>query len=125
MAKDSLVVPPTLIPTDARETILSSDDVEQPSYLHNGAKLTQEVNLSSARLWSLEERNRYTVETRVLRDGKVVDRHTQKFGIRTLRFDPNEGFFLNDKSVKLNGVCNHQDFVGVGIGMTDSILFTA
>ena len=123
MAKDSLVVPPTLIPTDARETILSSDDVEQPSYLHTGTKLTQEVNLSSARLWSLEDRNRYTVETRVLRDGKVVDRHTQKFGIRTLRFDPNDGFFLNEKSVKLNGVCNHQDFVGVGIGMTDSLLY--
>jgi beta-galactosidase len=122
-ATDSLQVPSCPIPSDAREKILSSDNVEQPTYLHTGTKLRQEVNLSSARLWSLEERNRYTVVTEVSRDGKIVDRHTQKFGIRTLRFDPNDGFFLNEKSVKLNGVCNHQDFVGVGIGMADSILY--
>lgn len=122
-ATDSLVVPPCPIPADAREKILSSADMDQPSYLHSGTKLAQQINLSSARLWSLEERNRYTVVTEILRDGKTVDRHAQKFGIRTLRFDPNDGFFLNEKPVKLNGVCNHQDFVGVGIGMTDSLLY--
>ncbi len=122
-ATNKLVVPPTTIPADARETILSSSDVDQPSELHAGTKLEQVIHLTSARLWSLEERNRYTVVTEISRGGKVVDRHRQKFGIRTLRFDPNEGFFLNEKSVKLNGTCNHQDFVGVGIGMADSLLY--
>ena len=124
-ATDSLQVPPSqTIPVDAvRETILSSANVDQPSGLHDGTKLTQEVNLSSVRLWSLEERNRYTVVTEISRGGRVVDRHEQKFGVRTLRFDPNNGFFLNEKPVKLNGVCNHQDFIGVGIGMTDSLLY--
>jgi beta-galactosidase len=122
-ATDDLVVPPTSIPADAREKILTSADMNQPSYLHSGTQLVQSVNLASAQLWSLEKRNRYTVVTEVSRDGKVVDRYTQKFGIRTLRFDPNDGFFLNEKSVKLNGVCNHQDFVGVGIGLTDSLLY--
>ncbi|MGO8765425.1 MAG: glycoside hydrolase family 2 TIM barrel-domain containing protein [Limisphaerales bacterium] len=122
-ATDSLAAAPSPIPAEAREKILSSADVEQPSGLHSGTKLVQEINLPSARLWSLEERNRYTLLTEVSRDGKVVDRHEQKFGVRTLRFDPNNGFFLNEKPVKLNGVCNHQDFVGVGIGMTDSLLY--
>jgi beta-galactosidase len=122
-ATDSLAVPSCPIPAGTRETILSSYDVEQPSNLHSGTQLVQTVNLTSARLWSLEQRNRYTVVTQLLRNGKVVDRHTQKFGIRTLRFDPNEGFFLNEKSVKLNGVCNHQDFVGVGVALTDSLLY--
>ncbi len=122
-ATDNLAVLSCPIPADARDKILSSANMDQPSYLHTGTKFVQAVNLSSARLWSLEQRNRYTVETQILRDGKVVDRHMQKFGIRTLRFDPNDGFFLNEKSVKLNGVCNHQDFAGVGIGMTDSILY--
>jgi beta-galactosidase len=123
MANDRLTAPPSPIPADARAKILAAANVEQPSYLHTGTRLQQAVSLSGARLWSLEERNRYTVVTEVVRDGRVVDRHTQKFGIRTLRFDPNDGFFLNEKSVKLNGVCNHQDFVGVGIGLTDSILY--
>ena len=124
-ATDNLRVPPSqLIPADVvRSTILTSADVDQPSYLQNGTPLTQEVTLSSARLWSLEERNRYTVVTEVSRGSRVVDRHVQKFGVRTLRFDPNDGFFLNEKPVKLNGVCNHQDFIGVGIGMTDSLLY--
>lgn len=122
-ATDNLAVAPSLIPADARGKILSSTNVDQPSCLHAGTKLVQEINLSSARLWSLEKRNRYTVVTEISRGGKVVDRYAQKFGIRTLRFDPNDGFFLNEKPVKLNGVCNHQDFVGVGIGMTDSLLY--
>lgn len=122
-AANNLEVPPCPLPPDARAKILSSSDVDQPSYLHTGTKVTQEVNLSSARLWSLEERNRYTIVTEISRNGRVVDRQAQKFGIRTLRFDPNEGFFLNEKPVKLNGVCNHQDFIGVGIGMADSLLY--
>lgn len=122
-ATDVIAVAPSPIPADARKKILSSNDIDQPSYLHSGTSLAQEIHLSSVRLWSLEERNLYTVVTEVLRDGKVVDRHRQKFGIRTLRFDPNDGFFLNEKAVKLNGVCNHQDFVGVGIGMSDSLLY--
>ncbi|HUZ08346.1 MAG TPA: glycoside hydrolase family 2 TIM barrel-domain containing protein [Candidatus Paceibacterota bacterium] len=122
-ATDNLAAAPSPVPADARKKILTSSDMDQPSGLHTGTTLVQQINLSSARLWSLEKRNRYTVVTEVSRDGKVVDRHAQKFGIRTLRFDPNDGFFLNEKPVKLNGVCNHQDFVGVGIGMVDSLLY--
>jgi len=122
-ATNNLSVQPSPIPADARQKILSSKEVDQPSHLHSGSKLKQEVELSSVRLWSLEERNRYTVVTEISRDGKVVDRHAQKFGIRTTRFDPDNGFFLNEKPVKLNGTCNHQDFVGVGIGMPDSLLY--
>lgn len=127
-ATDSLRLEPELLSIKRtlpirRELILSSADVEQPSGLHTGTKLTQEMNLPSVRLWSLEERNRYTVVTEISRDGRVIDRHTQKFGVRTLRFDPNDGFFLNEKPVKLNGVCNHQDFIGVGVGIPDSLLY--
>ncbi len=122
-ASTSVDVPSVPIPADARQKILDSDDIDMPSYLHTGAKFVQEIDLPSVRLWSLEERNRYTVETQLLRDGKILDRHLQKFGVRTLRFDPNDGFFLNEKSVKLNGVCNHQDFVGVGVAIPDSLFY--
>lgn len=122
-ARSSIEVPSCPLPADARQEILATDDMDMPSYLHTGAKFEQEVQLGSVRLWSLEERHRYTVETQLWRDGKMVDQGEQKFGVRTLRFDPLEGFFLNEKSVKLNGVCNHQDFVGVGIGIPDSLFY--
>jgi len=40
---------------------------------------------------------------------------------RTIRFDPDRGFFLNDRSIKLLGTANHQDHGGVGVAVPDSL----
>ncbi len=111
------------IPGDEQAKLLSSDNEDQSSYLHNGTKIVQRVAMPSVHLWSLENRYRYSVLTEILVDGGVVDRHVQKFGIRSIRFDADHGFLLNDKPVKLQGVCNHQDFAGVGIGIADSLFY--
>ncbi len=85
--------------------------------------ITQVAALKQVALWSLENRNLYTLTTEVFRGGSLVDVHTQKFGIRTLHYDAGNGFFLNQKHVELKGTCNHQDFVGVGIGAPDSLWY--
>jgi beta-galactosidase len=72
-------------------------------------------------LWSLESPHLYQLRT-VIRDGdKVVDRYEMPFGIRTIRFDPNEGFFLNGEHVRLYGTNNHQDHAGVGVAIPDTL----
>jgi beta-galactosidase len=54
-----------------------------------------------------------------LHDGKkVIDSVTQSFGIRTFKFDPNSGFSLNGKPLKLHGVSRHQDRLGKGYALT-------
>ena len=53
--------------------------------------------------------------------GEVVDRYETPFGIRTLKFDPENGFFLNGKSVKVKGTCNHQDHAGIGVALPDAV----
>jgi beta-galactosidase len=73
-------------------------------------------------LWSLESPRLYTLTSRLTVGGKTLDTKSTTFGFRHLRFDPDNGFFLNGKPVKLNGTCNHQDFIGVGTGMPDSVL---
>ena len=85
--------------------------------------ITQVTALDHVALWSLENRNLYTLTTRIYRGGALVDSHQQRFGVRTLRYDAKDGFFLNEKHVKLKGTCNHQDFVGVGIGAPDSLWY--
>ena len=80
------------------------------------------ITLSSPLLWSLEEPNLYEVRTSVLVDGQEVDRLTTTAGFRTIHFDPDEGFFLNDRHVKIQGTCNHQDHAGVGTALPDSII---
>jgi beta-galactosidase len=81
----------------------------------------QQIALAKASLWSLDTPVLYRLRTTVSVAGKVVDRHTVNFGVRQLRFDPDHGFFLNGKSVKLKGVCCHQDHAGVGIAIPDRL----
>ncbi len=83
----------------------------------------QEIAVSRPLLWSLEERNLYTLVTEVETNGEVVDRYETPFGIRTLKFDPENGFFLNGKSVKVKGTCNHQDHVAVGVALPDAVQY--
>jgi beta-galactosidase len=72
-------------------------------------------------IWSLDSPNMYRAVTTVEVDGATVDRDTEMFGIRTVRFDADKGFFLNGKPVKIKGTCNHQDHAGVGEAIPDRI----
>ena len=74
------------------------------------------------RLWSLATPTLYCLRTTVRRAGRVVDETETRCGFRTLRFDANEGFFLNDQPVKLQGTCNHQDHAGLGVALPDALL---
>ena len=83
----------------------------------------QEIPVSQPLLWSLEERNLYKLVTEVQVGGEVVDRYETPFGIRTIQFDAEKGFFLNGKPVKLKGTCNHQDHAGVGAALPDAVQY--
>jgi len=79
------------------------------------------LRVKSPQLWSLETPQRYTLTTLVKRGAEVVDRVDTPFGIRTIRFDANQGFFLNGRHVKLQGVNNHQDHAGLGVALPDGM----
>jgi len=83
----------------------------------------QQIAIKQPLLWSLEERNLYKLVTEVEADGTVVDRYETRFGIRTLKFDPQNGLFLNGKPVKLKGTCNHQDHAGIGAALPDAVQY--
>ncbi|WP_334009491.1 glycoside hydrolase family 2 TIM barrel-domain containing protein [Sphingomonas aerolata] len=84
------------------------------------ATLTMPV--TAPRLWSIETPTLYTVLTRVMRDGSVIDERRTRVGFRTIRFDADRGFFLNAQPVKLKGVCLHQDHAGVGTAIPDALV---
>jgi beta-galactosidase len=58
-------------------------------------------------------------------DGLPIDRIVQSFGIRQMRFDPNEGFFLNGQHVRWHGVAVHQDFLGKAWATTNADVDTS
>lgn len=82
---------------------------------------SQQMSVAHPRLWSPDAPNMYTLHTALIQGDRVIDSVNTPFGIRTIRYDPNLGFILNGKPVKIKGTCNHQDFAGVGIAVPDSI----
>jgi beta-galactosidase len=80
------------------------------------------LSVPQPQLWSLEAPTLHRLVT-ILRalDGSIVDRHETPFGMRTIRWDPDEGFFLNGQRVELKGTNNHQDHAGVGVAVPDAL----
>lgn len=74
----------------------------------------QVVKVEQPKLWSLENPYMYSLVSEVYIDEKLVDKVTTPFGIRTIRLDANNGFFLNGKSIKIKGVCLHNDAGSLG-----------
>ncbi len=79
------------------------------------------LTVTNPLLWTLENPALYKVITTVKQDGKEIDQLITRCGFRTIRFDKNTGFYLNDKHIKIQGVCNHQDHAGVGTAIPNSI----
>ncbi len=84
-------------------------------------KFDQTIMVDHPKLWSPNSPHLYKLVSVVKSGGKVVDRVKTTFGIRTLRWTANDGFFLNGKRVELKGTCNHQDFAGVGTAVPDGL----
>lgn len=86
-----------------------------------GVVHAQDLKIAQAQLWSLQARHRYTLVVEVSRNDETTDRTEVRFGLRTIRFDKDRGFFLNEQPVKLKGVCCHQDHAGVGMAIPDAL----
>ncbi|NME66557.1 glycoside hydrolase family 2 TIM barrel-domain containing protein [Flammeovirga aprica] len=76
--------------------------------------LNQELLIEKPFLWSDESPNLYQMLTTLESEGEVLDEYTTTFGVRSIRFDAQKGFFLNGENKKLKGVCLHNDAGAVG-----------
>jgi beta-galactosidase len=75
------------------------------------------VVLKNPRLWGpppTQIPNRYLAETSLSQDGKPVDQFQTSFGIRSLRFDPDSGIFVNGEHIQIKGVNQHHDLGTLG-----------
>ncbi|MFW6205909.1 MAG: glycoside hydrolase family 2 TIM barrel-domain containing protein [Gemmatimonadota bacterium] len=72
------------------------------------------IPLTNPRRWDIEDPVLYTARTIVSVGGAVRDVYETPFGVRTIRFDPDHGFWLNDRRVQLKGVNLHHDHGPLG-----------
>ncbi|MQP65477.1 DUF4982 domain-containing protein [Niveispirillum sp. SYP-B3756] len=116
----TVTVETTLLAPDGRDIATAQRSVTVP--VLDRAEIALALDPGSVRLWSVEDPVLYAVRVRVLREGVVTDERTCFIGFRSIRFDADQGFFLNDQPVKLKGVCLHQDHAGVGVAVPDSLI---
>lgn len=67
------------------------------------------LNIKNPSLWDIGSPYLYNLDFKLLRHGKIIDSTSCRIGLRTLRFDPDKGFFLNGRNQKVKGVCIHHD----------------
>lgn len=91
-------------------------------YHANGQDFTQNFLVDAPDLWSPENPALYTARTTLSVNGNVVDRYDTRFGIRSIEYVPEKGFFLNGKPTKFKGVCNHHDLGPLGAAVNRSAL---
>jgi beta-galactosidase len=105
----------------AGRTVATAEASAPPIPVDGSASYTATTTLTNPALWSVEDPNLYSALVTVEVAGQARDAERINFGVRTTRFDPDNGFFLNGKSMKIQGTCNHQDHAGVGAALPDRL----
>jgi len=84
--------------------------------------LNSSLKVSSPKLWDVENPNLYRLVTKVYQGKDLKDTYITTFGIRSIAFMADSGFYLNGKNVKILGVCNHHDLGSLGSALNDRAL---
>jgi len=107
---------------DAKGNIVGSAVIEK---LNLKPTLSKEyfckIKVNQTNLWFPDSPYLYKLITKISSENTLIDQQETNIGIRTIRFDANEGFFLNGKPLKLLGTNNHQDHAGVGCAIPDAL----
>ncbi len=106
--------------------ILSPDGVvvatDSTRLVAHGQPLIQNFTVTDPSLWSPSTPSLYTAVTRLYADGRQVDEYETRFGIRSLEYIPDRGFFLNGELTRFKGVCNHHDLGPLGAAINREAL---
>ena len=105
----------------AGKTVATAEAAAQQIAVDGSAAFSATAKLANPALWSPDEPNLYSAIVTVEAGGKPRDAERVSFGVRTVLFDADKGLFLNGKSIKIQGTCNHQDHAGVGAAVPDRL----
>ena len=78
------------------------------------------IPFANPQLWDLDNPHLYTAKVSI-KTSETTDYIKIPFGFRTISTCADTGFYLNDRNVKLLGMCNHQDHAGVGVAVPYAI----
>jgi beta-galactosidase len=104
-----------------KEVVFETEYIKHDISPFEVKELKQQMLVENPQLWSLDNPYLYSVKTIIVSDNDTADVYFTRTGIRTIKWTPDNGFFLNGKHVKLKGTNNHQDHAGVGTAIPDEL----
>ncbi|MET4083887.1 beta-galactosidase [Pedobacter sp. UYP30] len=100
--------------TDMENKVISSSQTKIKTAKNSIAESAISLIIKNPKLWSVDDPNLYQLTIKTYVTGKETDKYTDEVGIRSFYFDADKGFFLNGESLKLKGVCLHDDAGALG-----------
>lgn len=98
------------------------DKVKEYSLKPSKKQLIEEMAMiDNPLLWDVYIGRIYTLSTRVMMDGEMIQTYKTSFGIRTIEFTKDKGFFINGRNEKIKGVCLHHDGGLVGSAVPKAV----
>ena len=91
-------------------------------YINHDQPFTQNFIVEQPKLWSPETPILYKAVSKIYAGDTLLDTYTTRFGIRTIEYVPDKGFYLNGKRRKFQGVCNHHDLGPLGAAVNVAAL---
>lgn len=90
--------------------------------INHGQPFTQNFIVERPKLWSPETPVLYKVVSKIYSGDTLLDTYSTRFGIRTIEYIADKGFYLNGKRRKFQGVCNHHDLGPLGAAINVAAL---
>lgn len=109
---------------DDKGTMLGVTHADVPTltkHTHDEISLPP-LTLTNPRRWDIGDPYLYTVDVEILVDSQLVDRQSDRFGVRTIEYNPEFGFKLNGRKVFLKGMANHHDMGALGVASYDDAI---
>ncbi|GIM58302.1 DUF4982 domain-containing protein [Capnocytophaga canimorsus] len=100
---------------------IASDRKKYDEFIVNN-KIQQDIYVKHPVLWDIQQPNLYKAVTKVYENGTLKDTETTTFGIRKIEIKPNDGFYLNGRKIKFQGVCMHHDLGAIGAAVNEAAI---
>ena len=106
---------------DSNGKIIDSETDTRVVSVESDIEIDQNIIVPNPKLWSPKTPHLYVIWTEIIKDGVVIDHMETTAGIRSIEFNANKGFFLNDENMKIKGVCVHHDAGCLGAAVPEKV----
>ncbi|GAA4808191.1 beta-galactosidase GalB [Olivibacter ginsenosidimutans] len=106
---------------DATGNLVAQQQVQEQLLANDAKQISTKLVVHQPQQWSVDQPYLYTLSVSVSINGQLSDSYEEKVGFRSIRFDARDGFFLNERNMKLKGVCIHDDAGALGVATNEQL----